>query len=132
MKALRKVDVNKPPKMTFAIGLWISLPGKSPRKANGIKAKAELNAVMRIGLSRSSEPCTMLSSNGMPSARSLLYRLMSNIPLRVAIPNNEMKPMIAGMLTSPVVSIKANTPPINAKGKLRRITPLCAAFLNSV
>ena len=39
MKALRKVDVNKPPKMTFAIGLWISLPGKSPRKANGIKAK---------------------------------------------------------------------------------------------
>ena len=56
MKALRKVDVNNPPKMTFAIGLWISVPGKSPRKANGIKAKAELKAVMRIGLSRSSEP----------------------------------------------------------------------------
>ena len=105
MKALRKVDVNKPPKMTFAIGLWISLPGKSPRKANGIKAKAELKAVIRIGLSRSSEPCTMLSCKGIPWARRLLYRLMSNIPLRVAIPNNDMKPMMAGMLTSPVVII---------------------------
>ena len=72
MKALRKVDVSKPPKITFAIGLWISLPGKSPRKANGIKAKAELNAVMRIGLSRSSEPCTMLSCKGVPSSRNRL------------------------------------------------------------
>ena len=132
MKAFKKVDVSKPPKMTFAIGLWISLPGKSPRNANGIKAKAEVNAVIKIGLSRSSEPCTILSSNDVPSVRSLLYRLMSNIPLRVAIPNNDMKPMMAGMLTSPVVIIKANTPPIKANGKLRRITPLCAAFLNSV
>lgn len=72
MNALRKVEVSKPPKMTFAIGLWISLPGKSPRKANGIKAKAELKAVIKIGLSRSSEPCTIHSSNGMPSLRSWL------------------------------------------------------------
>ena len=56
MNPFNKVEVNKPPKITCAIGLWISLPGKSPRKANGIKAKAEVNAVMRIGFRRSSEP----------------------------------------------------------------------------
>jgi hypothetical protein len=34
-KALRKVEVSKPPRITFAIGLWISLPGRPPRKARG-------------------------------------------------------------------------------------------------
>ena len=45
MKAFRKVDVKRPPRITFAIGLCISLPGKSPRNAKGIKASAEDNAV---------------------------------------------------------------------------------------
>ena len=40
MKAFRKVDVKRPPRITFAIGLCISLPGKSPRNAKGIKASA--------------------------------------------------------------------------------------------
>ena len=58
-KAFRNVEVNNPPKMTFAIGLWISLPGRSPRKASGIRANADESAVIRIGFRRSSEPCTM-------------------------------------------------------------------------
>ena len=43
---------------------------------------------------------------------------MSSIPLRVAIPNSDMKPIVAGILTSPDVTIKAKTPPIKANGKL--------------
>ena len=67
---LRKVEESNPPKMTVAIGLWISLPGKSPFTANGISAKAELKAVIRIGFRRSSEPCTTACCNAMPSLRN--------------------------------------------------------------
>ena len=49
---------------------------------------------------------------------------MSSIPFRVAIPNSEMKPMMAGILTSPVVMSRANTPPINASGRLIRMMAL--------
>lgn len=45
MKPFRKVDVSRPPKITVAIGLCISLPGKSPFSASGINARAELSAV---------------------------------------------------------------------------------------
>ena len=56
MKPFRNVDVNSPPKITLAIGLCISLPGKSPAKANGINANAEDKAVIKIGFKRSREP----------------------------------------------------------------------------
>ena len=39
MNPFKNVEVNKPPKITVAIGLWISFPGRSPFNANGINAK---------------------------------------------------------------------------------------------
>ena len=36
MNPFKNVEVNKPPKITVAIGLWISFPGRSPFNANGI------------------------------------------------------------------------------------------------
>ena len=54
---------------TVAIGLWISFPGRSPFNANGINAKAELNAVIKIGFKRSREPCITDSRNPIPSPR---------------------------------------------------------------
>ena len=38
MNPFKNVEVNKPPKITVAIGLWISFPGRSPFNANGINA----------------------------------------------------------------------------------------------
>ena len=70
MNPFKKVDDNNPPKMTVAIGLWISLPGRSPLMANGINAKAELRAVIKMGFNRSNEPCITTSPNGFPSERS--------------------------------------------------------------
>ena len=35
---------------------WISLPGRSPPTAKGIKANAEVKAVINMGFSRSREP----------------------------------------------------------------------------
>ena len=67
MKPFKKVDVNNPPKITLAIGLWISLPGKSPASANGISASAEDNAVIKIGFRRSREPRITLSYTFKPS-----------------------------------------------------------------
>ena len=64
MKPFRKVDVSRPPKITVAIGLCISLPGKSPFSASGINARAELSAVIRIGFKRSIEPCRTACFNG--------------------------------------------------------------------
>ena len=43
-----------------------------------------------------------------------------------------MKPMIAGMLTSPVVITKAKTPPINASGRFSKITPDSFTLRNSL
>ena len=62
MKPFKKVDVNKPPRITVAIGLCISLPGRSPFSASGINARAELSAVIRIGFKRSIELARQLAS----------------------------------------------------------------------
>lgn len=70
MNPFKNVEVNKPPKITVAIGLWISFPGRSPFNANGINAKAELNAVIKIGFKRSREPCITDSRNPIPSPRN--------------------------------------------------------------
>ena len=120
--ALSKVEVKRPPRITFAIGLCISLPGRSPPRARGIKARAEVRAVMRIGLRRSVEPCITQSMVLMPCAFRSLYLLTRSIPLRVAIPKRDMKPMMAGMLSMPLDSHTANTPPISAKGRFSNIT----------
>ena len=89
------MEVNKPPSITFAIGLCISLPGKSPPVTMGIKASAEDSAVIKIGFRRSAEPRLTLSIMEQPSLRKSLYLETSNIPLRVAIPNSEINPMMA-------------------------------------
>ena len=68
MKALRNVDVSNPPRITVAIGLCISLPGKSPRNTNGTKAKADVNAVIKIGFNRSAEPFNTRSRTDKPSS----------------------------------------------------------------
>ena len=46
------------------------------------------------------------------------------------MPNSDMKPIIAGMLTSPVVNTRVITPPIKASGRLMSITALSSVFLN--
>ena len=57
INAFNRVELNNPPKITFAIGLWISFPGRSPPIANGMRARAEDRAVIKIGLRRSNDPC---------------------------------------------------------------------------
>ena len=53
---LSAMEVINPPNMTFAMGLWISLPGRWPPNAMGSSANADVNAVIKIGFNRSSEP----------------------------------------------------------------------------
>ena len=55
------VEVNKPPKITLAIGLCISFPGKSPLIASGISASPAVKAVIKIGLNLSLEPIKTVS-----------------------------------------------------------------------
>ena len=43
-----------------------------------------------------------------------------------------MKPITAGILTSPVVNTNAKTPPIRANGRFNKIMPLCFALRNSL
>ena len=71
-KPFKRVELSKPPRMTCAIGLWISLPGRSLPTANGIKASADVSAVIRMGFKRSSEPCMILSTKSFPSSRNWL------------------------------------------------------------
>jgi hypothetical protein len=65
-----------------------------------------------------------------PSCCKSLYLDISNIPLRVAIPKSDMKPIIAGMLITPPVRKIVNTPPINANGRFSKITADCVTLLN--
>lgn len=95
IKPFRNVDVNSPPRITLAMGLWISLPERLPPSARGTSANAEQSAVIRMGVKRSIEPIMTLSRFEWPSLSRSLYREMSSIPLRVAIPNSEIKPMMA-------------------------------------
>ena len=78
MNPFKNVEVNKPPKITVAIGLWISFPGRSPFNANGINAKAELNAVIKIDIKRSSNPSNTNSPKTNPSQRKSQYRMISS------------------------------------------------------
>ena len=80
--------------------------------------RAEVNAVIRIGLSLSNEPLITASCNVKPLDINSLYLSISSIPFLVAMPKREMNPIIAGMLMMPSVKKTANTPPINANGRL--------------
>ena len=53
------------------------------------------------------------------------------MPLRVAMPNKVMKPMMAGMLTVFEERNIANTPPINANGRLMSVSADNVTSLNS-
>ena len=63
------VDDSRPPRTTTAIGLCISLPDAEPFMIIGTNANADVKAVIRIGVRRSSEPCITASSSGIPSPR---------------------------------------------------------------
>ena len=131
INALSNVELMSPPSITLAMGDCISLPGRSPPSASGTRASAEVRAVMSMGLSRESEPSMMASFTVLPSSvRSRLYSVMSSMPLRVAMPKSEMKPMMAGMLTSPVVMTMAKMPPMSASGRLSSITPASIVLRN--
>ena len=113
------------------MGDCISFPGSSPPRASGTRASAEVRAVIRIGLSRESEPLTIASLTVAPSSvRRRLYSVTRSMPFRVAMPKSEMKPMIAGMLTSPVVTTSAKMPPMSASGRLSRMMPASLALRN--
>ena len=72
MNPLRRVDVTSPPRMTTAMGLCISLPGLSLPMTIGMRARAEVRAVIMMGLSRSAEPISTLSWGERPArVRSL-------------------------------------------------------------
>ena len=53
------------------------------------------------------------------------------MPLRVAMPNKVMKPIIAGMLTVFDVMKIAKTPPIKAKGRFNKTIADNVTSLNS-
>ena len=76
-----KVEVVSPPRITMAIGLWISFPGWFPLNANGISARAEARAVINMGFSRSCDPFIMVSFSPMPCLCRNWYLDTSRMPL---------------------------------------------------
>lgn len=52
----KSVELKCPPRMTFVIGLCISLPGSPPANARGISASPAATAAIRIGLNLSTDP----------------------------------------------------------------------------
>ena len=68
----RIVDDNNPPKITTAMGDCISFPGSPPRNANGIRARAEVNAVIIMGFKRSADPFIIRSVRPIPNSLSEL------------------------------------------------------------
>ena len=93
--------------------------GRDDKKLE-LKSEDEVNAVINIGFNLSSDPRITASCSERPLCRSSLYLSISNIPFLVAIPNREMKPIIAGMLMIPSAKNIANTPPMRANGRFSR------------
>ena len=63
-KRLSIVEVSRPPKTTTAIGLCISLPGRVLLMMRGISARAEVSAVISMGLSLSTAPTVSVVRRG--------------------------------------------------------------------
>jgi len=114
------MDDRRPNRMTCAIGVWISLPGRSPANASGTSARPDANAVMKIGASRSRAPRRTASAKSVTPSSSCRCRMCdtSMMPLRVAMPNTVMKPMIAAIDSTPPETYTPITPPIKASGRL--------------
>jgi hypothetical protein len=91
-----KVDVNRHERMTMAIGASISLPGLPAPSATGISARPAASAVIRIGETRSDAPRRMAFRRSASPSTSIRCRTWetSIIPLRVAMPNRVINPMI--------------------------------------
>ena len=98
----------QPPWITCAMGLCISLPGNPPPTARGTSAKAVVSAVIRMGFSRSSEPCITLINLEYPSCCKSLSR-NQEYPVACGNTKREMNPMIAGILMMPLVKKRINT-----------------------
>ena len=73
-KVSSSVELTRPPKITTATGCRIYLPGASAASSSGVNAKAATSAVISTGVSRSSEPRTIIAcEKRSPSNR---HRLM--------------------------------------------------------
>ena len=114
MNALISVELSSPPRITMAIGLWISLPGLSPPRARGIRASAAVRAVIKIAFSLSADPEIIRSRRVLPSCLRLIYLEIRSMPFLVAIPKSVMNPIIEGILTTLDESLMAIIPPIRA------------------
>ena len=69
MNPFKNVEVNKPPKITVAIGLWISFPGRSPFNANRDQRQGGTQRRHQDRVQTSREPCITDSRNPIPSPR---------------------------------------------------------------
>ena len=107
------------------------MPDLPPDRTRGINARAEVSAVIRIGLSLSAEPARMLSLTGNPLSHRCMYLEISSTPLRTAMPSRVMNPIVDGMLITPEDTLTAKMPPMSAKGSEQSTRMVSGIFLNS-
>ena len=121
---LSAVDESKPNRMTMAMGASSSLPGLPAPSASGISARPAASAVIKMGDSRSTAPRRIAWRKSLtPSSpiRCLMWEIIM-IPLRVAIPNRVMNPMMDATESTPPERKTPTTPPISANGRLNMMT----------
>ena len=105
--------------MTSARGAWISLPGWPAASATGRRARPVERAVIRTGTTRSTAPRTTAAGTSLPRRScSRRMRVTTMMPLRVAMPKSEMKPMRAAIDRVPPPMATPTTPPMRARGRL--------------
>src|SRR5581483_8141144 len=114
------VEVTSPPMITPPMGLMISWPGRSPRKANGAKNAAVAAAVSSVGPNRSRAPApTRPGPNSMPSSRSSVWKRRRRItPLRTAMPNTVRNPTSEPSSIVPPSMRTARALPTSASGSV--------------
>ena len=113
MKPFRNVDVKRPPKITFAIGLCISLPGRSPLRASGISASAlETNKIYLELLNVRTE--ARMNQTALNNKLKELLVLNGNQPLTPGRPRPDTTPdaQTLGLTEYPAVPLPADFHPL--------------------
>ena len=112
---VKNVDVIKPPITTVARGLCTSAP-EPVLKAIGINPKQATKAVIATGLSLDFAPLTTAFTKLSSVLRRLLMKLTKTKLLSTTIPDNAIKPIMAGILKFIPLKYKVKIPPAKPRG----------------
>ena len=112
------MELIRPPITTVASSALMMPPSPPAKAASGNNAKLVVNAVMRIGRSRTRPPAISASVTDIPRSRNCSTKAINTMALVTTMPISSSSPIMAGSPRERPVMASATVTPINARGRL--------------